>query len=878
MSKTYIIDGNSLLFRAFYALFRPGVELMHSKDGTPTNAIYSFKNMMQKIKSELSDNDKMIVCFDTDSKTFRSKELETYKKNRKPLEPALKVQLPLARKLLDAMGIFYYELPGYEGDDIAGSLAKYAAKLGDEVTLFTSDKDFLQLLDDNIVVKFLRKGLSEIELFTKDNIYEKLGFRADQVTDYKGLVGDTSDNFKGIPGIGEKTAVKLLNEYGHLEEIIIGMQSLNTKAAKNIVENAELGRFCKHIATIITDMPNIYEVYDKGQVKDFNYLELRAFYKKYDLYKFYKELEDEMKKREGEQMSLDFDEERLEAYSNFEFVETQKNKNSYSIKELTTLKDIDVSSVVVSFSGENPHNGTIDCFYLSNGKEIFYISKDNAIKDDYFKTYLVSPKQKSTYNLKALIVIANRLGLPTPIGFDFDLLLATYLIDADVESEPKAILNCYGINDETLPAYALLSLKSVELKDSVLNKLKELEEIDLFEKVEMPLTKVLATMEIEGFPIDKETLAKINEQYKERLTKTKDKIIQYIGHEINLNSPKQVGALLFEELGLTNPKSKKSTSTSFEVLNAMKNQHPIIELLIDYRKINKSISSYTESLPQHIFSDGKIHAMFNQALTTTGRLSMSEPNLQNISIRNEESKEIRKAFFYPNNEFYIMSFDYSQIELRMIASLANVTQLLDAFNSDVDIHTTTASVVFHVPLNEVTHDMRRKAKAVNFGIVYGISSYGLAEQLEISRTEAKEIMDNFHRTFTGLEEYNNNVINFAKSHEYVTTILNRRRYLKDINSENHTLRAFSERAAINTTVQGSAADLIKVAMIKIDEMLKNYKTKMVLQIHDELIFKVPKDEKGIIEDKIIEIMENALKLKCRLKVEGSSAFCWYDAK
>ena len=265
-------------------------------------------------------------------------------------------------------------------------------------------------------------------------------------------------------------------------------------------------------------------------------------------------------------------------------------------------------------------------------------------------------------------------------------------------------------------------------------------------------------------------------------------------------------------------------------------------------------------------------------MTTTGRLSMSEPNLQNISIRNEESKEIRKAFFYPNNEFYIMSFDYSQIELRMIASLANVTQLLDAFNSDVDIHTTTASVVFHVPLNEVTHDMRRKAKAVNFGIVYGISSYGLAEQLEISRTEAKEIMDNFHSTFTGLEEYNNNVINFAKSHEYVTTILNRRRYLKDINSENHTLRAFSERAAINTTVQGSAADLIKVAMIKIDEMLKNYKTKMVLQIHDELIFKVPKDEKGIIEDKIIEIMENALKLKCRLKVEGSSAFCWYDAK
>ena len=876
MAKTYIIDGNSLLFRAFYALFRPGVELMHNKDGIPTNAIYSFKNMMQKIKNELSFDDKMIVCFDTDSKTFRSQELETYKKNRKPLEPALKTQMPLARKLLDAMGIFYYELPGYEGDDIAGSLAKYAAKLGDEVSLFTSDKDFLQLLDDNIVVRFLRKGLSEIELFTKDNIYEKLGFRADQVIDYKGLVGDSSDNFKGIPGIGEKTAVKLLNEYGHLEEIIIGMQSQNSKTAKNIVENADLGRFCKHIATIITDIPDIDKVYEKGQVKDFNYLELKAFYKKYDLYKFLKELEEEMQKREGEQMSLDFDEERLEAYSNFEFVKA--TKNAYSIKEITTLKDINISSIVVSYSGNNPHSGIVDCFYLSDGQNIFFISKDNAIKDEYFKNSLTSNEPKSTYDLKGLIVIADRLNLPTPNGFDFDILLATYLIDADVESEAKSILNCYGVNDESLPPYALLAIKSIELKDTIINKLKELEEIELFEKIEMPLTKVLASMEIEGFPIDKATLERINEQYKEKLAKIREQIIQYVGHEINLNSPKQVGDLLFNELGLTNPKSKKSISTSFEVLNSMKNQHPIVELLINYRKINKSISSYTESLPQHIFSDGKIHAMFNQALTTTGRLSMSEPNLQNISIRNEESKEIRKAFFYPNNEFYIMSFDYSQIELRMIASLANVTQLLDAFNNDIDIHTTTASVVYHVPLEEVTHDMRRKAKAVNFGIVYGISSYGLAEQLEISRTEAKEIMDNFHSTFTGLEEYNNQVINFAKSHEYVSTILNRRRYLKDINSENHTLRAFSERAAINTTVQGSAADLIKVAMIKIDDMLKNYKTKMVLQIHDELIFKVPLDEKGIIEDKITEIMENALKLKCKLKVESSSAFCWYDAK
>lgn len=875
MPKTYIIDGNSLLFRSFYALFRPGEELMHSQDGTPTNAIYSFHNMMKTIKSKLTSADKMIVCFDTDSKTFRSKELETYKKNRKPLEPQLAVQMPIARKLLEAMGIFFYELPGYEGDDVAGSLAKYGSKLGDEIILFTSDKDFLQLLDENIKVNFLRKGLSEIEVFTKDNIYEKLGFRADQVTDYKGLVGDASDNFKGIPGIGDKTAVKLLNLHDNLEGIIEAMKSETSKTAKNIVEHAEEGRFCKHIATIITDIDGIEDVYAKGQIKDFDYKTLKAFFNQYDLIKFSKQLDEEMKRREGEQMSLDFDSERAESYDNFGFA--KKSSDDIQVKPITSVKGLKIKSIVSSHQGSNDFKGEIQDFYLCDGSTVYSLSLEDAKNDTAFKELLTSDEKKSTYDYKNLIVVCSRLGLPRPLNFDFDLLLATYLIDPDTESEPNAVISCYGTMTSSLSPYVCLAKLSCDLHDEVTKELKAQEEYELLTEVEIPLTEVLADMEIEGFPIDLETLEEINKVFKTKLAKIKQDIFGIVGHEFNLNSPNQVATVLYDELEIPVSKSAKR-STSFEVLKSIKHLNPVVSFIIEYRKTNKSITSYTEALPQHVYEDGKLHAMFNQALTTTGRLSMSEPNMQNISIRNEEAKVIRKAFFYPNKEYYILSLDYSQIELRMIASLANIDDLIKAFNEDEDVHNITASACFHVPVSEVTHSMRSKAKAVNFGIVYGISTYGLSEQLEIPVGEAKEIMTSFHNHFKGLEEYNTKVLEFANQHEYVKTIANRRRYLKDIHSSNHTLREFSKRAAINATVQGSAADLIKVAMIRIADMLKDYKTKMVLQIHDELIFKVPKDELDIITKKIKDIMENAMKLKCRLKVEGSAAFVWYDAK
>lgn len=874
MSKTYIIDGNSLLFRAFYALYRPGEELMHSQDGTPTNAIFSFRNMMKTIRSQLTEGDRMIVCFDTEVQTFRSKELETYKKNRKPLEPALKAQLPLARTLLDAMGIFYYEYPGYEGDDVAGSLAVYGAARGDDIELFTSDKDFLQLLGERIKVNFLRRGLTNIEVFTADNIKEKLGFCADQVTDYKGLVGDASDNFKGIPGIGEKTAVKLLSEYGHLEDIIAGLTGKPGKTALNICEHADEGRFCKHLATIITDLDICAEVYDRGLVKDPNYEHLKAFYLKYGLNSFLKQLESERDPRASERMTLELEDERQESLGRFGFTGASTFQ-----KAPITLQTIDglgeIKAVVADYEGENPHKGQINGFQLFDGESNFFISAEDASSDPAFAKLLSSGADRCTFDLKALIVVADRLGLPSPVGFTFDLLLATYLLDPDVESSPSEIVLCYGLKGESTAPYALLAAAASNLRPQVLTRLEENGELSLFTDVEMPLAVVLAAMEIEGFPLDLTTLKEIDRQYKAKLKKIKDDIFAYAGHELNLNSPKQVGTFLFDELGLKGPRSK---STSFEVLKSMSHLHPVVKLLIDYRKTNKSITSYTEALPQHVFPDGKIHAVFNQALTTTGRLSMKEPNLQNISIRTEEGKEIRKAFFYPDREFYILSFDYSQIELRLVATLADVKPLIAAFDGTDDIHTMTASACFHVPASEVTPEMRRRAKAVNFGIVYGISTYGLSEQLGISVPEAKEIMESFHRAFPGLEEYDRKVIEFAQSHEYVTTVLNRRRYLKDINSSNHTLREFSKRAAVNATVQGSAADLIKVAMVKISELLKDYRTKMVLQIHDELIFKVPPDELEMVAPKIKEIMENALKLSCHLEVEGSYAFSWYEAK
>ncbi len=869
MSKTYIVDGNSLLFRSFYATFRPGVPVLSTKDGIPTNAIYLFQKMLKQIKGELTCQDRLIVCFDTGKKSFRASQLESYKMNRKPIDESLKAQLPLARVLLDKMGILHIEMEGYEGDDLAGSLTYYSDNKGDDVTLFTSDKDFLQLLiSDKVKINFLRKGLSDIQVFTKNNIKQILGYQADQVTDFKGLVGDPSDNIPGIKGVGNKTAIKLLDTYPHLEEIFEGIKDDKSKTSLNILENKDMAYFCRDIAKIVTTL-DVSSFYEQGLIKKENTQELLEFYKRYELKGAYKELYDQLQK----EMSLfDMDEDDSKPVTNNELIQ---------VKNISKFNQLDFfpNAILVSNTSSNFHEGEIKGFYLSDGKNIAFLENNNLKEDEDFKKYLTSSKDKYTYDLKGLIVCLDRLDLPTISNVSFDLLIATYIIKQDIKQDKVSCLNYYNINisDPSLEKIdGNLVLLISNIKQKVFQQLVENDEYELYSQTEMPLTKVLANMEIEGFPLNKDCLDNINVQFQEKLDSITESINNMLGKKINLNSPKQVSSLIYDELCLK--KKGRVNSTSIDVLMKLYDKHPVIPLIVEYRKYQKLVSSYTSSLGRYIENDGKIHAIFNQALTSTGRLSMSEPNLQNISIKDKEAKEIRKAFFYKDYEYKFLSLDYSQVELRVLASLANLDEMIDTFNNNVDIHTATASKIFHVDIENVTPLMRRKAKAVNFGIVYGISSWGLAEQIGVSPIEAKQIIESFYASYPGLKQYEDQVIEFAKENGYVKTILNRRRYIQEINDVNRTNVEFGQRAAVNTVIQGSAADLIKVAMIKIDKLLQGYKTKMVLQIHDELIFKVSLDEVDIIEEKIKPIMENAIPLKCKLIAEGSFGNTWYDCK
>ncbi len=865
MSKTYIIDGNSLLFRSFYATYIPGREVMHTSTGIYTNALYLFNKMMCSIKSELTSKDRMIVCFDTGRKSFRTQKLESYKMNRKPVEPSLKAQMPLARELLNDLGILYIEKEGFEGDDLAGSLAYYASSKGDDVTLFTSDKDFLQLLVNNHVqIRFLRKGLSEVEVYTKDNIHEKLGFQADQVVDYKGLVGDTSDNIPGIKGVGEKTAIKLLDKYNHLEEIFAGLANDKSKMAKNILDNKETALFCRDIATIVTNL-DVSEAYNKGLVKDYNYQDLLSFYNKCEFKKFASEL---IKKEES----------KFSLFGN----ETAEEENyDLDVKTYDSFKELDFkpTSLLVYTSNPNIHEAEIYGFYFSDGEKIAYIKVENLVNDDSFKKYLISEDKKGTYDYKMLFCALSQLNLPEIVNLDFDLLLTTYLLQQNVKQEKEACLEYYSYDVSKLSSdkvFALLCKVISNLKEKVFKNLDENGLNHLYFDLELPLSKVLAQMEIEGFPLSKDALEKVNLNFKEKLESIRKDIFTIVGHELNLDSPKQVAVVIYDELKLK--RKGKNNSTNSKILEQLANIHPFPALLLNYRKYQKLVSSYTSSLGKYVQKDGKIHAIFNQALTATGRLSMSEPNLQNIAIRDEESKEIRKAFFYPNYEYQFLSLDYSQVELRMLASIANLHEMIEVFNNEVDIHTSTASKIFNVPVTEVTPLMRRKAKAVNFGIVYGISPWGLAEQLKISTMEANDIIRAFYNSYPGLKEFEDKIIAFAKTYGYVNTILNRRRYIEEINETNRNTSSFGERAAVNTVIQGSAADLIKVAMIKVNDFLKDYKTKMILQIHDELVFKVPRDEVPFIEEKLKSIMENCMKLNCKLEAEGSFGKNWFECK
>ena len=860
-----IIDGNSLLFRAYYATAYPGVEIMRNQEGIPTNAIFAFSNMINKIISGLKEDECIMVAFDHGKQTFRKEQLESYKANRKPAPQELVEQFPIARDFLRALGIFQFEEEGFEGDDIAGTVAKMAEKEGYQVNIYTSDRDFLQLVDEKTTVHIIRKGLSDVVAMTPEVVLDTYGFKPLQIIDYKGLRGDSSDNLPGIKGIGEKTAVKLIQEYGSFDEIIAHADEIKGKVGEAIKADQEMGRVSRDLAIIKTDVPLTFTVSDT-KYEGYDFATISEFCQKYGLKQFMSKLVQKWKKMDLTQTDIEV-------------------KNVSSLNGLIKEKEI---GIALDYEDDDYSLGLIYGLAVTNKKDVYYISFDD-LKNDQYTLDLLKDKdvKKYCFDYKAIKVALAKNNIAID-GLFFDLLIASYLVDSSLKNDVEVVMNVYGIDisskDDTMSLFSSqdsgkagrIALFSMMLYARVIGELEKISASKLYNELEIPLVDTLADMEIEGFPIHAEVLDEFGDTYKKKLHDLSEEIYALAGTSFNLASPKQVSEVLYTRLGLS---ANKKMSTDVEALKEIQDEHPIVSKIMEYRKYFKLLTTYVEGIKNNIHNDGKIHAKFNQALTTTGRLSSSDPNMQNITTRDEESKQIRKAFYYDDENYEILSLDYSQIELRVLASLSNCQALKDIFLSNEDIHSATAKKIFNLQ-EEPTSLQRRRAKTVNFGIVYGISDWGLAEQLEISPKEAKEIITSFYNSFPEIATFFQRIIADAVNDGYVSTLLGRRRYLRELHDANYQTRESAKRAAMNAPVQGTAADLIKLAMNKVHNALikEGLETKMVLQIHDELIFRVPVKEKEKAYSLIKDIMENALNLDVPLLVDGGFGRDWYSAK
>ena len=864
MSKIIVIDGNSLLFRAFYATYYDPSNIMRTKSGQATNAIFAFSNMITSLLTNLKKGDGIFVGFDAGKHTFRHQEYKDYKANRPELPKDLITQFPIARELLDKLNIVHYECDNLEADDICGIIANKAQKEGYKVYIYTSDKDYLQLIDENITIELIKKGLKDIKEMTPQTFKEEWGFEPIQITDYKGLRGDDSDNLKGIPGVGDKTAKQLISQFGDLESIIQNADT-KTKVGRNIIEFQDNGRMCKHLAIIAKGQEIPIQV-NETIYNGYKFNSVSEFANKYEFKSLVSKLPKLFKQEEKHNEKVDF----CEVF----------DSNSIDFDDKIGI-DVDIENV-------NYHDAVFNGLAFTTSSKTFYISKANLLKDEKLLSILKNPDiKKFAFDFKKVRYVLAKNNIEVN-GLFFDLILASYLIDSSIKNDIESVLNYYSIDisyattknllfdDSTKQISIATSFYSIGLFEEIKEKLLARNQYELLVNIEQPLTIVLCDMELEGFPLDKETLLSFKTIYQEKLDILTKEIHLLAGEEFNINSPKQVSHILFEKLNL---KSNRKGSTSVEFLEMIKNEHPIISKILEYRKYAKIISTYVDGLIPFIHDDGKVHSTFNQALTTTGRLSSSEPNLQNISTRDEEGKQIRKAFFYKDPTLSILSLDYSQIELRILAHLSDAKSMIEFFNNDEDVHASTAIKIFNLD-REPTSAERRRAKTVNFGIVYGISDYGLSEQLDCPISEAKEIIKNFYQAFPEIKKFLNHLIDDATEKGYAETMFHRRRYLPELQSSQYQVREFAKRAAMNAPIQGSAADLMKVSMIQVYNAIKEkgFKSKIVSQIHDELIFKVYEDEKEEFYKTVKEIMENSVKLKVKLKVDGGYARDWFSAK
>ncbi|SDN55984.1 DNA polymerase I [Alkalicoccus daliensis] len=874
-NKLVLVDGNSIAYRAFFAL-----PLLNNDKGVYTNAVYGFTTMLLKVLEDEKPTH-MLVAFDAGKTTFRHDTYKEYKGTRQKTPPELSEQLPLMRDLLQAFNIAFEEVENYEADDIIGTLAKRAAADGWDTKIFTGDKDLLQLVDKNILVSLTRKGITNVDTYDLAALNEKYGLKPAQIIDLKGLMGDSSDNIPGVPGVGEKTALKLLAAHETVEGVYENIEAVSGKKMKEkLIENEDQAYMSKKLATILTEVPL------KTKPEDLPLGERNME----QLTELFKEL--------GFQSLLTrIGGEEAEETIEMEDLEVEK------VTELTSGMFTEESALVIESLEDNYHHAEIIGGAVANDKGVFYLTPELIKENSTFKEWAKDPdKKKIVFNAKRAVVSLGWQDIPLA-GAAFDVQMASYLLDPGASSHDMADIAIrkngmqvqadeavYGKGKkQQVPGEEVLSqhlgrkaAALLDLKKELEKELEENKQLELLTELEMPLSLILGRMEKHGVAVDKEELRKLGDSLTERLNEMEAKIHDLAGTSFNINSPKQLGEILFDKLQLpVIKKTKTGYSTSADVLEKLADQHEIIQEILLYRQLGKLNSTYIEGLLKAINDKtGKIHTMFNQALTQTGRLSSTEPNLQNIPIRLEEGRKIRHAFVPSKDNCLILAADYSQIELRVLAHISQDKTLIEAFRHDMDIHTKTAMDVFEVEKEEVTSEMRRTAKAVNFGIVYGISDYGLSQSLGINRKQAQRFIDKYLESYPGVRDYMQNSIDEARENGYVTTMMQRRRYLPDMTSRNFNLRSAAERTAMNTPIQGTAADIIKKAMVDMDEALEKsgIDAKMLLQVHDELIFEVQESQVEELSKLVIKVMEQTLELDVPLKVDADYGKTWYDAK
>jgi DNA polymerase-1 len=876
-NKLVLIDGNSIIYRAFFAL-----PLLNNDKGVYTNAVYGFTTMLLRILEEEKPTH-MLVAFDAGKTTFRHETFKEYKGGRQKTPPELSEQFPLLKEVLDAFQIKHYDLDNYEADDIIGTLSKNAEEENWDVTVISGDKDLLQLVSDMVTVHVTKKGISDVDRYSPAFLKEKMEVTQDQIIDLKALMGDSSDNIPGVPGVGQKTAVKLLKQFKTLEMLYSSLDDVNGKKLKEKLETHKDEAFMsKELVTINRESPVTVTIGD-ASFDGYEQSKVSAIFK--DL---------------GFQSLLD----RIDSSSSEEAEPDIMEAIDYKLVDGVTGEMFsDHGALVVEMLDENYHQAEIDGIGFVNETDAFFIPAEIALESEQFKGWLEDEtKKKSVFDAKRTVVALKRNGIDVK-GITFDMLLTSYLLNpAENNHDIPAISNRMGktnvrFDEEVygrgakmkLPEQGILAEHIVrkasalyELQSKMEVELKKNEQYKLLKELEMPLALILGKMEHTGVLVDRGKLEEMGTDLRQRLSDLEKEVYELAGETFNLNSPKQLGPILFEKLGLpVIKKTKTGYSTAADVLEQLENEHEIIPKLLLYRQLGKLQSTYIEGLLKVVDEDtSKIHTRFNQALTQTGRLSSIEPNLQNIPIRLEEGRKIRQAFIPSEKDWLMFAADYSQIELRVLAHIAQDEKLLQAFKEDMDIHTQTAMDVFHVKKDEVTSNMRRQAKAVNFGIVYGISDYGLSQNLGITRKEAKQFIDRYFESYPGVKTYMDEIVQEAKQKGFVSTLMKRRRYLPEITSRNFNVRSFGERTAMNTPIQGSAADIIKKAMIDLYEKLKDEKlqTRLLLQVHDELIMEAPKDELDRLIEIVPEMMEQTVDLDVPLKVDYSYGKSWFDAK